>query len=169
MSIKRLQAGIKTQFVPNHGALSESEGGNQFDIGRLSQSHQKLWRNLEHASRFPPFSQGTGCLGRIDYSKELEDRSVVVRGWLFHYLYKIESLFLSSAHVSVRVHLYKLLRTDVEVHFGHLPHSRNCGFMAILPPVSFTGDQSLKKLEFMARLEDGSTQYGSVITFDGTE
>jgi hypothetical protein len=166
MSEKGLQQSIEARFAVSHGTLSAPQGSASRDISKLSASYQKLWMNLEYASQFPPFSQGTGCLGRIDYSKELEDRSVVVRGWLFHYRYRIKSLYLSCTHVSVRVHVYKLLRTDVEAHFKHLPCSRNCGFMAVFPSISFAGDRNLKTIEFVARLEDGTVQRGNLILFN---
>lgn len=136
----------------------------------ISPSESLVWKNVEYASSLPPLSQNTGCLGRLDYLVKVGDGAIAVRGWIFHYQRSIMSLALSNTRISVRVHLYGLLRQDVAAEFPHFQQARRSGFMGYFPAptqtISYPYSRPLAaSLDFNCKLDDGRTVSGSLICF----
>jgi hypothetical protein len=122
-----------------------------------------LIRNLNFARSYVPANQSIGCLGRIDYFKNMADGSSVVRGWIFHKKFLISDLFVSTEALTVRSYAHRLERWDVADIFG-ITTARTSGFMAYFQPRSYNTAFD-GKINFRAILSDGTAREGALQLF----
>ena len=103
---------------------------------------------------FPTLSK-LGFIGAIDFVDDASVEGSIVRGWLFHYRYRIEEVSLVVRSEEYRLLCSKLLRVDVASVFHALPHSAYSGFVLhalCKPPIS-----SPEEISFRVKYKDGDS------------
>ena len=110
---------------------------------------------IQHWIRTFPALSKLGFIGAIDFVEDASVEGSVVRGWLFHYRYRIEEISLVVRSEEYRLFCSKLLRVDVARVFPALPNSVYSGFVLharCAPPIS-----SPEEVTFRVRYRDGES------------
>ena len=115
--------------------------------------------NLEHLLNRLPFIDGSKCLGNIDFIRECEKDSYVVRGWLFSPEFPIEGLSLLIGDSRYPIYAHRLNRVDVSEVLGFLENAQFSGFVCLIENVHL--EKLQKEIAFEARTSSGAVHRGS--------